>query len=168
MRTFLAVAVFSAAVLAEDVPQPAADRLVHYVLTPERYRETLQQMTTQAVQGMESQGGHLSPADRDRFQSMLTEAISYQELSVVTARIYAAHFSERELDQLLAFYKTDIGGKFLRELPAITGDGMAETVKIIQTRLPTLLQKYGFLPNGLPEAAPAETAPPKQKAPKKK
>ena len=67
MRTFLAVAVFSAAVLAEDVPQPAADRLVHYVLTPERYRETLQQMTTQAVQGMESQGGHLSPADRDRF-----------------------------------------------------------------------------------------------------
>ena len=99
---------------------------------------------------------------------MLTEAISYQELSVVTARIYAAHFSERELDQLLAFYKTDIGGKFLRELPAITGDGMAETVKIIQTRLPTLLQKYGFLPNGLPEAAPPETAPPKQKASKKK
>jgi hypothetical protein len=183
MRTFVAVVLFSASVLAEDVPRPAADRLVHHVITPERYAEMLQQITAQAIQGMESQGGQVSPSDRDRFRAMLSEAISYQELSAVTARIYAAHFNDRELDRLLAFYQTDIGAKFLRELPAISGDSMGETMRIIQTRLPNLLQKYGFVPRGSPEAAPPEAtapeaappeatapeaAPPKPKAPKKK
>jgi hypothetical protein len=173
MRTFLAVALFSGSLLAEGVPRPAADRLVHHVVTPERYAEMMQQITTQAVQGMESQGGQVPPSDRDRFRAMLSEAISYQELSAVTARIYAAHFNDRELDQLLAFYQTDIGAKFLRELPAISGDSMGETMRIIQTRLPTLLQKYGFIPKASPEATPPEAtppeaAPPKQKAPKKR
>jgi hypothetical protein len=40
---------------------------------------------------------------------------------------------------------------------------MGETVRIIHTRLPGLLQKYGFVPKASPDAAP-----PKQKMPKKK
>lgn len=163
MRTFLAVALISASALAEDVPRPAADRLVRYVVTPERYAEMMQQISTQAVEGMESQGAQLSPSDRDRFRAMLTEAISYEELSAITARIYAAHFNDRELDQLLAFYRTDIGAKFLHELPAISGDSMAETVRIIQTRLPKLVEKYGFGPKASPDAAPPTQKPPKKK-----
>jgi uncharacterized protein len=166
MRIFvLALGLFSASALAEEIQRPAADRLVHYVITPERYAEMMQQITSQAVQGMQSEGAQLSPSDRDRFRAMLTEAISYDELSAITARIYAAHFNDRELDQLLAFYQTEIGAKFLRELPAISGDSMSETVRIIQTRLPTLVRKYGFVPKGSPDAT---TPPPNQPAPKKK
>jgi hypothetical protein len=40
------------------------------------------------------------------------------------ARAYATHFTERELKDLLVFYKTPLGQKFLREEPNAIEDGM--------------------------------------------
>lgn len=37
-------------------------------------------------------------------------------------RIYADHFSHEEIKQLIAFYRSEIGKKSLRELPAILGE----------------------------------------------
>ena len=46
--------------------------------------------------------------------------------------IYARHFSAAELRELLAFYRTPIGEKALRELPQITGEIMALIVPRMQ------------------------------------
>src|SRR5215467_64923 len=40
------------------------------------------------------------------------------------ARAYAAHFTEQELKDLLVFYKTPLGQKFIKEEPAAIEDGL--------------------------------------------
>lgn len=47
------------------------------------------------------------------------------ELVDATARIYAQHFTEQELRQLLAFYQSPIGRKALVEEPKVLDDAMA-------------------------------------------
>jgi hypothetical protein len=47
------------------------------------------------------------------------------ELVDATARIYAAHFTEPELKQLLAFYQSPVGQKALVEEPKIVDESMA-------------------------------------------
>jgi len=41
------------------------------------------------------------------------------DLLLASAKIYSNHFSDAELDQLIAFYKSDVGIKLLRERPQI-------------------------------------------------
>jgi hypothetical protein len=41
------------------------------------------------------------------------------ELMTLSARSYALHFSDSDLDALIAFYKSDVGQKYLKERPAI-------------------------------------------------
>ena len=47
------------------------------------------------------------------------------ELVDATARIYAAHFTEQELKQLLAFYQSPVGKKALVEEPKVLDEAMA-------------------------------------------
>lgn len=47
------------------------------------------------------------------------------ELVDATARVYAQHFTEQELRQLLAFYQSPIGKKALVEEPKILDESMA-------------------------------------------
>lgn len=162
MRTLLAVALLSTAALADESSSPTANRLVHYVITRERYVEMMQQITGQMIAAMQAQGAQIQEADQRRLRSMMDEALTYDELSAISARIYSAHFTDKELDELIAFYRTDVGAKFMRELPGIAGDSMKETTRIVRTRLPSLLEKYGFAPKGQPQ-----TPPPGKKAPKK-
>jgi len=51
--------------------------------------------------------------------------------------IYARHFTEAELRQLLAFYQAPLGQKALRELPQI----MAETMSLIMPRMQQVQQQ---------------------------
>jgi uncharacterized protein len=47
------------------------------------------------------------------------------ELVDATARIYATHFTEQELKQLLAFYQSPVGKKALVEEPKVLEESMA-------------------------------------------
>jgi hypothetical protein len=47
------------------------------------------------------------------------------ELSDLTATVYANNFSVGELRDIIAFYRTPTGEKFLQKLPAITQQSMA-------------------------------------------
>jgi len=47
------------------------------------------------------------------------------ELVDATARIYATHFTEQELKQLLAFYQSPVGRKALVEEPKVVQESMA-------------------------------------------
>jgi hypothetical protein len=45
-----------------------------------------------------------------------------EELEVMTARAYLKHYSEQEIDQLIAFYQSDLGQKMQKSLPALQKD----------------------------------------------
>ena len=57
---------------------------------------------------------HFAP----EFEARLPE---FMELS---ARIYAEHFTEAELDELIAFYETPLGQKMIAKLPVLTQQSM--------------------------------------------
>jgi uncharacterized protein len=66
------------------------------------------------------------------------------------ARAYAAHFTEQELKDLLVFYKTPLGQKFVKEEPAAIEDGLkraqqwADTfADTVMARMRTEMQKKG-------------------------
>jgi hypothetical protein len=46
---------------------------------------------------------------REEFQA------NSDELLLMSAKLYTQHFSDAELDELIAFYKSDVGVKYLRE-----------------------------------------------------
>jgi hypothetical protein len=75
----------------------------------------------------------LLPAFHDSIPGLLDEA----------AKTYARHFTTTELNQLLAFYQTPIGQKFIAEMPGIAHDqmvvGQAFAQKIIVDIRPKLL-----------------------------
>jgi uncharacterized protein len=163
MRTFLAVALLSAAALADNAPNTTAERLVRYAITKDRYLEMMRNVSTTMLNAMQSQGKPVPPSEMERFRAMLEEGLSYDDLVGLTARIYAAHFTDVELEQILAFYQTDTGAKLVREMPALMGEGMAEGAKAMQSRLPKLLEKYGFVPPKDSATAVPAAAKPKEK-----
>jgi hypothetical protein len=66
------------------------------------------------------------------------------------ARAYAAHFTEQELKDLVVFYKTPLGQKFVKEEPAAIEDGLkraqqwADTfADTVMARMRTEMQKKG-------------------------
>lgn len=62
------------------------------------------------------------PAFWDR---LLTEARAHRaDLEAAVIPIYARHFSDSELRQLIAFYQTPIGQKFVAEQPALLKESM--------------------------------------------
>ena len=48
----------------------------------------------------------------------------FEELTSEVAKLYAAHFTEAELKELLAFYKSPVGAKLITEQPKVGEDGL--------------------------------------------
>lgn len=125
----------------------------------------MQQMSQQAINAMRQQGSNPSADEGQRFQAAIQEALPYDELIQISARIYSTHFTDREIGDILAFYKTPAGGKFTKELPAISGDSMREASRIIQSRMPGLLAKHGLVPKQGAPAAQQQAPAAQQQAP---
>ncbi len=53
-------------------------------------------------------------------------AAKLQELRDISARVYAARFSEQELKDALTFYKTPLGKKLIQQEPQILDQSMKE------------------------------------------
>jgi hypothetical protein len=67
------------------------------------------------------------------------------------AKVYAAHFTEQELKDIIAFYKTPVGKKLIAEEPRVLEDGMraaqgwaAEFSDVVLERFRAEMKKKGF------------------------
>jgi uncharacterized protein len=84
------------------------------------------------MSGVESSVRQSHPGASDEKLKLFNEAFeeeitnSTDDLLKLQAKIYAEHFSEDELRQLAAFYRSDLGKKYISELPVI----MKETVPL--------------------------------------
>ena len=70
--------------------------------------------------------------------------------------IYARHFTVDELHQLIAFYRTPLGEKAMRELPEITAESMALIMPRLQTLQVQTMEAFSKLlrERGLPVPGP--------------
>ena len=72
-----------------------------------------------------------NPAAMDVAKEFMDKYIKWEDVKPELIAAYTEAFSERELRELLAFYKTPIGAKFRTAMPTVA----AKTMTIYQSRL---------------------------------
>lgn len=93
----------------------------------------------------------------ERYRKQLAETMPWQSLvKEVYSPLYRKHFSQEEVDQLIAFYKSDAGKKFSEKAPALIQDAAIEvnlrympalvslSSGLIQDTLTTVLKETGI------------------------
>lgn len=59
------------------------------------------------------------PEVPDKFWQEFVNELKPDELVTKIIPVYSKHFTEREIDELIAFYKTPVGAKLIGKLPVI-------------------------------------------------
>jgi hypothetical protein len=144
---------------AKEAPKGVARDLTQLVMPKEGYQKMMQQMAEGMAEGMSRSG---APTPKDLPATMMTviqEALPYDEQIAFLTKLYASRFSEAELKDMLAFYKTPTGAKLVRELPGIMRESAVWASQLLPQRLPPLMAKHGLGPeaNGPKPADPAST-----------
>jgi hypothetical protein len=125
------------------VPDTAAMRLSRLTMSRDVYDDMMQKLVH--VVSIAAEGnGLLRPRDAKQLEPLMVEALPYEELLQLTAEVYAAHFSGKEMDDVLAFYKTPTGMKFAKEQLGMGKEVTMKTVPIMEQRMPALLKKHGL------------------------
>ena len=76
------------------------------------------------------------------FAEFMQEIVDTKELiNEVFIPLYDTHYSEQELNDILAFYKTPTGQKTIKIMPTILRDSMQRTMAILQPKLKEALDK---------------------------
>lgn len=89
-----------------------------------------------------------SPDVPDIFWEEINKEIKADEITEMIINVYDKHFTEKEIDDILAFYNTQTGKKFVEKLPIILQDAGQEGEKwgkeIGKKVFNTLKDKYGY------------------------
>jgi hypothetical protein len=67
----------------------------------------------------------MAPQVPASFWQEFAKEIDPNELVAIVVPIYQRHFTEREIQEMIRFYKTPTGQKFTRELPLVTQESVA-------------------------------------------
>jgi hypothetical protein len=74
----------------------------------------------------------------DIFKAWVEKIYAGDNIGKEIARLYTEAFTEDELRQLIAFYKTPVGQKALQKMPELMQKGMAYGQKLAEAHLPEL------------------------------
>ena len=92
----------------------------------------------QAVQQL-TQGQQVTPEiqtqiDKSRAdaKAMMREILDWNKLEPMYVRVYQKSFSQQEVDQLIAMYKTPAGQALLHKMPLVMQNTMAEMQQLMQ------------------------------------
>jgi hypothetical protein len=119
--------------------------LMRAIMPPAAYDAMLDQFQRGVAASMAQMGAGAFPADKQQaLNAAVKECLPYEELLSWTGDVYSKHFTEKEVADLAAFYKTPTGKKLAGLLPQLTGEIGAKVSPIIMTRLPPALKKHGI------------------------
>jgi hypothetical protein len=133
----------------QDGRAAAAVELSRTVLTQETWDRTLKaanaQTAEQLVAMVQRSGGTVAPEFAAAFEAEFSKMVPYQEIVDLQAGLLAKHYTEAEIRQLLAFYKTPIGQKMIRVMPEVTADVTAWSMSIMQQRMAGVMERLAPL-----------------------
>ena len=123
-----------------------AMQLSRVVLSKDGYQDLIKQSTAGIIAGIKSQGQELPKDFAKKMEAVVAEALPYEELLAFNSQVYGSRFSDKELQDLITFYKTPTGSKLVRLLPAISGEVGQKLGNLLPQRLPGLMKKHGIGP----------------------
>ena len=126
--------------------ESTAMQLSRVVLSKDGYQDLIKQSTAGIIAGIKSQGQELPKDFAKKMEAVVAEALPYEELLAFNAQVYGSRFSDKELQDLISFYKTPTGSKLVRLLPSISGEVGQKLGVLLPQRLPGLMKKHGIGP----------------------
>jgi hypothetical protein len=138
----------------KEVPAVVLSRFVLSEETWTKMQATTAAQLQQYIEAALRQSGTKLPADfATRFSAEFSGILSYQETIDMQAGVLAKHYTDAEIEKLLAFYKTPLGQKVIRTMPEVSQDVNGQVLALVQRRLPDLIEK---MKDELGEGAPGK------------
>jgi hypothetical protein len=173
-----------AAALLASPPAPAADvgaatELAQIMIPKSLWSQNLDGIGQQAQMQLASHpGSNLQyPADFQKtVKAELDKAFPYDEMIGSHAKELAASYTDAELKELLAFYRSPTGAKWLKTSGEVQGKADMATQQRLQERMPDIMMRLAKLgkpgpaaASGMPAGHPTTgSAPQKSAAPAQK
>lgn len=146
LSSLVALALSSVAVADEASHREAALR----VLEASQVKKSLEQIQGM-FEGMLSQqmgtvevppeGKAELEAMQAEMSSLMSDLLTWEELSEFTVTTYVEFFSEEELNELTDFYKSELGQKLIERQPEIMQKSMQWAQTKVQERMPEFLKR---------------------------
>jgi hypothetical protein len=125
----LAISLVSSAFATQPNPSQRQRDLIEQIIVVTKIDETMRAYLDAYLQQIQSQSEKLEESeekkDFDRFRELLREKVDYKEWArAIYMPLYAKTFTEEQLADLLAFYKTPTGQRFIVALPEMQKEAM--------------------------------------------
>ncbi|ACG71316.1 conserved hypothetical protein [Anaeromyxobacter sp. K] len=125
-------------------PSPAAMDLARTLATQETWKRGMDGLTQSLVGQFRGHPGSELSMPKDFQAKARTEVealLPYEDLVNIHARQLSAAYTEQELKDLVAFYKSPLGQKALKAMPEVQEKVAMETQQRIEPKLPQVMQK---------------------------
>jgi hypothetical protein len=134
---------FSAAAFAQTgESDPASADQVELLLRTMHSHDMIQRTMEAMLKPMDQmfhdqfrKDGKKVPADFEpRFTKMMNDMLTnmpWEQMTQATVPVYQKHFTNGDINSLIAFYTSPTGQKFLHEMPEVTGEGMQAMMPIM-------------------------------------
>jgi len=158
-RLLLLVVCLLALPLWATQPNPSARQreLIDEMLTithPEdAVRQSLDTMLEQLQKSFETEGGEAADdgarvrraegkKDFDRYRELVRESIDYKKIvREIYVPLYAKYFSEQQLADLIVFYKTPTGQRYINSLPDFQRDAMVAANDVFAEKIGAIVKQ---------------------------
>jgi hypothetical protein len=132
---------------ALSAAEPASKSSTDQLLDTIRYEELAVSSAAAAFDGMAQQMKAKGVPDaaiaeiRAEARLMYQRIFANSEMRKKTGELYSKHFTEDEILEMTAFYRTPLGQKALATMPAIMSDSMNLAMSSVQKEMPAFQQK---------------------------
>jgi uncharacterized protein len=126
-------------------------------------KQMFQQMRAMSREEMKDKKSNVRPEDMakaDALANKIMNEISVSDIIDDMIPVYQNHLSKTDVDEMIKFYSTPTGQKILREMPAMTAEGM-------QAMQPRLKKQMDQISREIDEMVKEEQAKPKPASPAK-
>ncbi|MCM1129506.1 MAG: DUF2059 domain-containing protein [Alistipes senegalensis] len=135
--------------------QPASlasvEKLLDITHAGQTHQATVQEMTQIIEQSTRQTLHRVPPAQQEKFRQTMSrldtivrEEMNWEKIKPQYIRIYAETFTQKEVDDLMAFYQTPSGQSFIKKQPEVTRKTSAlsqEKMEIMMKRLSQVMQE---------------------------
>ncbi|ABS24443.1 DUF2059 domain-containing protein [Anaeromyxobacter sp. Fw109-5] len=119
----------------------AAVELARFALPRATWDQTLAAVLGQIEQQAASGGSALPAGFSEALREELGQLFSYEEILDLQAGLLAKHYTEAEMQQLVAFYRTPLGQKTIRIMPEVAADAMGQVQVLMGQRVPAMMER---------------------------
>ncbi|MBB1455140.1 DUF2059 domain-containing protein [Pseudoalteromonas sp. SG43-5] len=140
----LSLLIFSSSLYAEqNTKQQKIDELIS-VMNLDSMVDSMYGQVEGMMKGMSDQMG-VKPSEQaifDKYYGDMTKVLktemSWAKMQPMMVNVYDKHFSEQEIADMLAFYKTDTGQKILEKMPVVMQESMQMSQSLMKDAMPKI------------------------------